>query len=292
MNRSDPRAIAASKTAAAKRKCRKESLKSAQRMKEKNVSRHERDAAKKRAWHRRMAAKSAANVRRESRHKFSHPYKYVRKAVRRIVISFPRSGRHWITTILHRMGYARKIEFTHDRSTYGSILSYESNQISYRSGFVALLARDPRDVTVSMWHFCKYRNLIEEFRYMSLWDYTKSVYGINYQIRFLNDWANSSNRHELVKFHIFRYEDMTSELVLTLEKLLDFFSYKSDDLEWTKLITPDVVQYRPGSTLPDDPRARHCRRAEVGAWRDYYTEDQSVWLTEKLRELNPVYGYR
>ena len=48
---------------------------------------------------------------------------------------------------------------------------------------------------------------------------------------------------------------------------------------------------KPGNA--DDPSSFKVRRAKVGGWRDYVTEEQAAALDALVRDsLNPVYGYR
>ncbi len=209
----------------------------------------------------------------------------------RYIVSLPRSGRVWTRSIFRMMGYEERIVFSHDGFDYEEMEGYQSDKRQYRDTLVALLVRDPRDVLVSMWHFCRFRARIEVFQGMSLWDYTKGHCGISRVINFLNDWADPGNIHRETSVYILRYEDMKKDIVSTFTLLLEFFSYEFGDIEWMKSVTPDVVEMVNGLKQSTDNRARHCRRAEVGAWRDYYSSDQSDWLTERLSELNPVYNY-
>ncbi len=209
----------------------------------------------------------------------------------RYVVSLPRSGRVWTRSIFRMMGYEERILFSHDGFDYDDMEGYKSNKRQYRETLVALLVRDPRDALVSMWNFCRFRARTEAFQGMSLWDYTKGHCGISRVISFLNDWADPGNLHRENSVYILRYEDMKKDIVSTFTRLLEFFSYEFGNIEWMRSVTPDVVEKVYDLKPSTDSRARHCRRAEVGAWRDYYEADQSAWLTERLRELNPVYNY-
>ncbi len=339
MKRSDPRAIAASRIAAAKRSSNKKALRSSHRREresvEKTLVQDCAAAERKRAgYRRRIDAKVAATIRYQER--FGRPIASLRKRKKpkkpvfsgsvqiggflwtqelveeriawlrresqkvvliplmpKHIISLPRSGCFWIRSIFRIMGYEERIRFSHDGFHYKDVEEYQPDKRQYGESLVALLVRDPRDALVSMWHFCKFRVRFDVFQDMSLWDYTEGRCGMMSRVvNFLNDWADSNNLHQDTVVHIVRYEDMKEDIVSAFTLLLKFFSYAFGSLEWASFITSDVVEKVYGLKPSMDHRARHCRRAEAGAWRDYYTTEQSAWLTNKLRELNPVYGYR
>lgn len=211
-----------------------------------------------------------------------------------VLFSYRRSGRWWIMTMCTEIGC--NVRFTHNPSRHRI-----SHYVKYHVP-IALLARDPRDIAVSYWHYLHFRFPFDPIDKMSLWAFTKSHFGIQRIIAFLNGWTETNT-----DFFLIRYEDLKLSFGQTIKGLMNWFgvSMNHEILDSIAKITPqDVgdrsvttirliskIRSRPSDKFVADDRARHCRRSEVGAWKDYYTEDQIDWINSEMKKLNPVYRY-
>lgn len=213
-----------------------------------------------------------------------------------VMISYGRSGTIWLRTIFDKAGY--NIRVTHNPSRHRA-----KKYVKYNVP-IALLARDPRDIMVSYWHFFRFRFPFDPIDRMNLWEFTKSSYGLGRSIGFFNHLANSTKKFD---FCLVRYEDMVLRFDETIKTLFLYLglSIDQDVVDAAKAITSqDIgnipyistkknlkITERPSDASLADVRCRHSRRAEVGAWKEYYSKDQIDWINSQMLRLNPVYEY-
>ena len=207
-----------------------------------------------------------------------------------------------------------KIFFTHD-----NVLRDYSGRINTKQDFygkkIILLTRDPRDVAVSGYHQWAHR-MSEEKRKLYYGLDTKDVnsifefvmnapYGIPYNIAFLNSWEKELGR--ISDILIVRYEDMRSAPQDTLSKILEFMNtapqpHEIDDVvtyadfkNMRKLEQKQAFQTSSQRLFAQDtnkPNTLKTRRAKVGGFRDYFTEEQIAKIDNLIdKELSPSFGY-
>ena len=107
--------------------------------------------------------------------------------------------------------------------------------------------------------------------------------------------------------HLVRYEDMRSNTAETLKKIVDFIGTPGTDEQikeavdfasydnMKKLEEKKVFWLSGGRMVPGDrknPNSYKVRRAKVGGYRDYFSDDEVAKIEELVRsKLAPSYGY-
>jgi hypothetical protein len=265
-----------------------------------------------------------------------------------VVISYPKSGRTWLQLMLgeyitrhlgldvqnviaikeytKRLQGVPRIKFAHDeRPQWKPASEQVLDKSVYRDQHIILLARDPRDILVSLF-FEKTRRVparrsdrpefkgtINDFVY-------HDVGGIDSIITFYNSWYE--NRDVPRSFRIVRYEDLRNRTRETLTEVLGWLGIEEvneqvleEVLELgdiNKMRKSEAESARGSHTLrrtdpnagnafqtrafqpadPDDPESFKVRKGKVGGYADYLGEQEIEYLNRKIREeLNPVFGY-
>lgn len=204
--------------------------------------------------------------------------------------------------------------FTHD-NYLKDYMGHDRKFELYGKSRVILLVRDPRDTAVSQ--FFQWRSRIvprkKVINSYPLGDVDVHGFiagneaGIPKIIGFMNAWAKDLPRfNDLL---MIRYEDLKADTEGQLARVLRFLGEAPSEAELA-----DATQYasvdnmrrmeqenagRPSANTrlkpadASDPSTFKVRRAKVGGWRDYVTEDQAKALDAMVRErLDPVFGYR
>ncbi len=228
-----------------------------------------------------------------------------------IVVSYPKSGRTWLRATLTfyfeeryeldappllefaNLHYLNrripKILFTHDDDPDARPEEIEPDKSRYRSKHVIFLARDPRDVCVSMYFHRKKRDLdldIPIFEFAS-----GSQGGLRTMVEFLNVWAHALD--SIPNSHCLSYEKMHAESEKTLADALRFLGEDPDPIAVTHAIERahfDKLQalekagafessrLRPVDT--EDSDSFKVRRGKVGGYTDYFDIEQQKTLDE------------
>lgn len=249
-----------------------------------------------------------------------------------IIVSHEKSGRTWLRVMLSRFYQQRYrlperkllnfdrlhridsrvpvVFFTHDRHL-GYYTGNWDNERLYQSTPVILLVRDPRDVAVSFYFDWKYRMSdhnrqlyslpLEDMHIFSFMMCQKS--GLPAVIEFMNRWHNRLSR--MPNLHLFRYEDMRTDTASELGKILrilgaDPLPHELDDIiayaEFEKMkqreLSGEVRDSRICATDPNNPDSFKARRAKVGGYRDYFSDEEIREIDALVAAtLSPEYGY-
>lgn len=214
-----------------------------------------------------------------------------------VFASYPRSGRAWTISMfreIRRAGIRFEFRHTHDDAGDYCIHRYKKSKFRWRGHKVLLVARDPRDVVVSHWHILKHRT--KRFRQkwgdMSLFDWIQTPEGIDFPIRFLNDWRTQI---DVPSFRIMHYEDMKRDVVSEMTKALRFFGAlnKADrgKVDVVKFVTPQAMRtkFYPHSDWKPDARGNAVRRAESGVWHEYFSDSEIDWIMDQVQRLDCYY---
>ncbi len=216
----------------------------------------------------------------------------------------------------HNMNKAvPKVFFTHDNYIKDFTGDFETKQPFYDKR-VVLLARDPRDVAVSQFFQWKFRikptkvainNYPPRGTDISLFDFVTGDNGGSMKAvcDYLNLWAAEAGKVE--NFHLLRYEDLRAEPHRQLRELLDFMQVDAGDehvdaaVEYSsyenmkKMESKQQFRFAGGRMMPrdkDNPDSYKVRRAKVGGYRDYFTDEEVAAIDRQLADsLDPMFGY-
>ena len=208
-----------------------------------------------------------------------------------------------------------KIFFTHDNYIKDFTGDFDTKEPFYNKR-VVLLARDPRDVAVSQFFQWKFRikpskvtinNYPPQGSDISLFDFVIGDNGGSMQAvnDYLNLWAGEADK--VAAFHLLRYEDLRARPKEELRRLLDFMQVDAGDdqvdaaVEYSsyenmkKMESKQQFRLAGGRMMPrdkDNPDSYKVRRAKVGGYRDYFTDEEVAAIDSKLAaDLDPLFDY-
>lgn len=203
--------------------------------------------------------------------------------------------------------------FTHD-NYLKDYAGHDRKAELYRGKRVVLLVRDPRDTAVSQFFQWKHRivprkKVINDYPLndVDLHGFiTSGQSGIPKIIDFMNAWAGEIGR--MPNLLVVKYEDLRADTKGELARVLSFFGQQPTQAELDDAVEFASVDNMRRMELENagkatahrsmkpadvgDPSSFKVRRAKVGGWRDYVTEEQSDAIDRMVKEkLSPVYGY-
>ncbi len=216
---------------------------------------------------------------------------------------------------MHRANPAApKVLFTH-----GNYLKDYTGHAQDKRDFydkkIVFLVRDPRDVAVSQFFQWKYRMRVRKKKLndypehgsdISMYDFMMHPHqGLPRIIEYLNSWnAELEKIHEIL---VIRYEDMRTDPENVLQQVLEFTNTPgtkeqiADAIEYAryenmkKLEEKSAFRFAGGRMQPGDkknPDSYKVRRAKVGGYRDYYTDEQVAAIDAYLAEhLSSAFNY-
>lgn len=205
------------------------------------------------------------------------------------------------------------ILFTHD-NYLRDYTGTDDKLANYGRSRIILLLRDPRDTAVSQYFQWKHRirrrkKIINAYPLgdLDLHDFiTGEAAGIPKVITFMNGWAKDIERFpDLVQVH---YERLKADTPGEFARVLSFLGQSPSEADITDAVAYASIEnmrqmeaenarkpgfntrLRPGDS--QDPASFKVRRAKVGGWRDYVTEDEAEAIDDLVRErLSPIFGY-
>ena len=248
------------------------------------------------------------------------------------IVSIPKSGRTWLRVLLHeyysrlfgttealnsrdqyaddRPGYF----FTHDRYEHLTVANPWQRLLGRflipadrrREGRILLIARDPRDVMVSL-YFQNTRRVKQKQAFHGdistmLQD---PLLGVDTVIRTMNGWLREwGERNE--GFLLSRYEDWQAEPDRYFGEIIAFLGDGAvdrprlqqaiDESRFDKMQQrersgaegPSAV--RPGN--PDDPESFKARKGKVGGYREYLSDGDIAVIERAMTHLDTRFGYQ
>jgi alcohol sulfotransferase len=208
-----------------------------------------------------------------------------------------------------------KIFFTHDNYIKDFTGDFDSKKPFYNKR-VVLLARDPRDVAVSQFFQWKFRikpskvainNYPPQGSDISIFDFVMGDNGggMKAVTDYLNLWAAEADK--VSAFHLLRYEDLRSNTREELRRLLDFMQVDATEAQveaaveyssyenMKKMESKEQFRFAGGRMMPrdkDNPDSFKVRRAKVGGYRDYFTDEEVAAIDARLAaDLDPLFRY-
>lgn len=207
-----------------------------------------------------------------------------------------------------------KIFFTHDNYIKDYTGNTESKADFYGTR-VVVLVRDPCDVAVSQYFQWKFRmkpnkKALNDYPLdgseVTPFDFVMDPdAGLKKVIDFMNLWARESDK--VGNFFLLRYEDMKSDPQTSIEDLSKFIGTPAsiDEVKeavefgayenMKKMEQKQTFWLSGGRMVPKDrnnPDSFKVRRAKVGGYRDYFSEQELAKIDQYVDEqLDPVFGY-
>lgn len=253
------------------------------------------------------------------------------------IVSFGKSGRTWLRVMISRyyqlvngiperalLGFSNyhrrdrsipKIFFTHDNYIKDYTGEVDS-KASFYDKRVVLLVRSPKDIAVSQYFQWQHRMRPVKKKLNGYPPHGANVSpfefvmdpacGLPQIIAYLNLWDREAPR--VRQLLIVRYEDMRSNPVETLARVMDFVNgspsrpdavaaavdYASVE-NMRKLEEKNTFWLAGGRMKPGkkgDPNSYKVRRAKVGGYKDYFDDGEAAEIDELVRKtLSPAYGY-
>jgi hypothetical protein len=238
------------------------------------------------------------------------------------VISLPKSGRTWHRLMLGyylarsagqspstsldldflcKQNAIRPLQYSHNCSSFSDKLPPSSNvvasPIEWSNRNVLFLIRDLRDVLVSGYFHCRYR---EKSFDGTISEYVRNPFvGIDKLLTTLNRWYGQ--RHLARKIGIISYEQMHQNPETALHFSLDFMGLPNPDPALIKEAVDfgrfDNLQQLESSNffgavemrlMSNDPRGRKIRSGQIGKYREHLSADDLAFIAERERDLpNP-----
>jgi hypothetical protein len=203
--------------------------------------------------------------------------------------------------------------FTHNNYLRDYTGNWES-KAHFRGKRIVLLVRDPRDVAVSQffqWQFRMHPNkkFINDYpphgADIGVWEFVLDVdAGLPRIVDYFNGWARAIP--ELKDVLIVRYEDMRTDPAAVLASILEFTGTRvtpeqvqeavefaaydnMKKMEQEKFFKGSGARVKPGDK--DNPQSFKVRKAKVGGYRDYFTDEQCQQLDAMVAKLDPIFAY-
>jgi hypothetical protein len=216
---------------------------------------------------------------------------------------------------LHALNRAvPRVFFTHD-NYIGDYTGTATSKAPYASSKVVLLVRHPADIAVSQFFQWKHR-MRERKKFINAYPTTNPDLkpfefalderaGIPKIVGFLNSWASDFDL--LNDVFVVRYETLRQATAQTLGHILRFMGETPTVEELTGCAEFASVEnmrameegkffkglgdrMRPSDVT--NPDSYKVRRAKVGGYRDYFTEEQTATIEELIAAtLSPAFGY-
>ena len=203
--------------------------------------------------------------------------------------------------------------FTHNNYLRNYTGNWES-KTHFTGRKIVLLVRDPRDVAVSQFFQWKFRmrpnkKFINDYpphgAEIDVWDFVQDRdAGVPRIVDYFNGWARAIP--ELKDVLVVRYEDMRQDPAEVLRKIfaftdggiseeqiteaVEFAAYDNmKKMEQEQHFKGSGARVKPGDR--DNPQSFKVRKAKVGGFRDYFTDEQCDALEGMVAELDPMFGY-
>ena len=207
-----------------------------------------------------------------------------------------------------------KIFFTHD-NYLKDYTGNDDSKADYYGKKIVLLVRNPADVAVSQYFQWRYRmrprkKSINDYpshgEEVPIFDFVaRREAGLQKVIDFMNGWAREFERLEDVM--VVRYEDLRAQPEATLAGVAEFIGTPGtpeeirDAVEFASVENMRKMEERRVFWLSggrmvakdrNDPNTYKVRRAKVGGYRDYFSDDQVNEIESIIRtRLSPAFGY-
>ncbi len=204
--------------------------------------------------------------------------------------------------------------FTHNNYLRDYTGNWDS-KVHFAGKRIVLLVRDPRDVAVSQFFQWKFRmrpnkKFINDYpphgADIDTWDFVQDAdAGVPRIVDYFNGWARAM-RDEVKDVLVIRYEDMRTDPGAVIAEIfrftgmdiseqqvreaVEFAAYENmKKMEQERHFKGSGARVKPGDE--NNPQSFKVRKAKVGGYRDYFTDEQCEALDAMVAELDPMFGY-
>jgi hypothetical protein len=245
------------------------------------------------------------------------------------VISFAKSGRTWVRTMLSRVyqrqwgipdsellefdnfhaihSAAPRILFTHDVDSMVPAARIPANKDRYAGRPVTILARHPADIVVSRHFHLKHRSRDPARKRFARAPFEVFVWsdrgGVPSIVTFLNHWAAAARQHP--EFDIQRYEDFLADPHAALARLAAHLGTPADEAtiadavdfaSFDNLKKKEAEQFFSSDRLrpqaDGNPDSFKVRSGKAGRWVEQCSPEDAERIRAYITaHLDPVYGY-
>lgn len=228
-----------------------------------------------------------------------------------VIVSFPRSGRTWLMTMIglavcHRDGRPieqaskeriKVVDATHDKTDKGARRLPEqlsTDKRGYKNKNVLFMFRDPKDQVLSAYLHAK-KN--KGYKVGTLSEYIRDRrFGVEKIVTFNNNWYDQS--HVPKKFCSISYEALHEGTEAVLALVLTFFDipFSKEDLEfavenssleqlqkWEK--EGFLNQNVPKPKHPKDKDSYYHRKGIIGDYKNYMTPEDIQFCDEWIKKM-------
>jgi len=203
--------------------------------------------------------------------------------------------------------------FSHNNYLRDYTGNYRS-KAHFRGKPIVLLVRDPRDVAVSQFFQWQFRmrpskKFINDYpphgASVDAWNFVlDNDVGVPRIVDYFNGWAEAIPR--LKDVLVVRYEDMRADPAAVLSSILEFTGTEAaheqvqaavEFAAYDNMKKMEQERFFKGSGARvkamdrDNPQSFKVRKAKVGGYRDYFSDEQCARLDELVADLDPVFGY-
>ena len=246
---------------------------------------------------------------------------------RGVVVSIPKCGRTWLRVFLHayccmlekreftldpnEIAASRMPEFvfTHDLWQHLKTARLKDSlrgkhlvpPRAVETKPILLLARDPRDVVVSL--FFQLSKRTGQFHGTVSEIVADRRFGIGAIVEIMNSWMEEWG--ERSNFLLLRYEDCRRNTRRAFATMLAFFGFREineealdQSIQFSSFENMKAMEanrkFKTGSLLPRDtadPDSFKVRRGIVGGYKQYLTAQDLIYIERALACLDPRFGY-
>lgn len=225
---------------------------------------------------------------------------------RTLVLSYPKSGRTWLRTMLDDLGVRARYDHAEANALYSAEKAFvpdtvDPSDIPERK--VVLLLRDPRDILVSSYFEATKRQRVFSGTLSAFIRHPE--FGIEPLLRFQGKWKRAAEQSD--RFLVARYEELLHDGVGTLGRIVSFVDQRhipAQRIESTlKAFSFDRMKSMEKAGLlrvfygkklkaadPGDTDSYKVRRGGAGGYATYFSAEDTKYCRTWMKKLDSWYA--
>ncbi|XP_052065374.1 sulfotransferase 1A1-like [Mytilus californianus] len=235
--------------------------------------------------------------------------------------AYPKTGTHWLAEIIYML-LNQRLEYNTEYAKVSAMLPLQTPEmvdklpsprilnshmlfsslprdILTQKNKVVFVNRNPKDVAVSLYHFCRHT-----INYEGSWNDFLQLFmsegGMVYAgpwHKYMMDWDNVIRNNSKLDVLVVNYEDLKMNPLKEIERLAEYLDIKNSTDFYSQVA--DRCRF---NQLKDDYKNRNhpfreviFRKGDVGDWKNWFTvaqnEEFDKHLTEKLTNSSWTFKY-